>query len=417
MLTPAPRLRPIPVTALVEPLSRFERATVPERRRELIEMGKAPASRRLLFISNGYGEDSIAAAIIRQLPDGVSAEAYPTLGDGHAFARVCPVVGPRAQLASEGWRNVRGSLARDLTGGGLMTIWPGIKFVRRVRHHYDHFVVVGDLVGVAGCFACGLSRVTYLDVYKTGYGRGYAAPERWLIGHTARTAFCRSDALAASLRVAGIDARFAGNVMMDTISYGDYDVAARRSRPRAVTLLPGSRQLTSESFALQVAALRQLPESDRPDVFLSVAGSVSALELARAAGLKRTGPMTGEPGDLGSLSDGDFVVHMAGGAAGNLIEASDVVLSQAGTATIQALGSGKPVITFVNPRDRSSRFRDESALFDAARVVTAPHPTAIAAVLQRLLTDADERARLGAIGRERIGGTGAIHAIIESLVE
>ncbi len=379
-------------------------------------MARKPGPRRLLFISNGYGEDSIAAAVIRRLPPGVSAEAYPTLGDGHAFADVCPVVGPRAQLASEGWRNVKGSLARDVASGGLATIWPGLKFVRRVRRHYDHVVVVGDLVGVAGCFASGLRGVTYLDVYKTGYGRGYAAAERWLIGHTARTVFCRSETLAASLRETGIDARFAGNVMMDTIPHGTYDVAARRRRPQMATLLPGSRQLTAESFALQAAALRQLPEKHRPDVFLAVAGSVSVNLLASAAGLKLSGPMTGEAGDLGSLSEGEFLVHLAGGAAGNLIEASDVVLSQAGTATIQALGSGKPVITFVNRRDRSSRFRDESALFDAARIVTAPNPAAIAAVLQRLLADADERLRLGAIGRERIGGTGAIDAIVERLV-
>src|SRR5436305_29608 len=132
MLTPTPRSRPIPVTALADP-------------------------RRLLFISNGYGEDSIAAAIIRRLPEGMVAEAYPTLGDGHAFANTCPVVGPRAHLASEGWRNVKGSLARDVVSGGLATVWPGIKFVRRVRRHYDHFVVVGDLVGITGCFACGLN--------------------------------------------------------------------------------------------------------------------------------------------------------------------------------------------------------------------------------------------------------------------
>ena len=40
--------------------------------------------RRLLFVSNGYGEDSIAAEIIRRLPADVVAEAYPTIGEGLA---------------------------------------------------------------------------------------------------------------------------------------------------------------------------------------------------------------------------------------------------------------------------------------------------------------------------------------------
>lgn len=371
--------------------------------------------RRLLFISNGYGEDSIAAAIIARLPDGLSAEAYPTLGDGHAFDGVCQMVGPRAHLPSQGWRNVKFSLARDMAGGGLSTVWPGLKFVRRVRRHYDHIVVVGDLVGIAGCFAAGIKGVTYLDVYKTGYGRAYSVSERWLIARTAKTVFCRSAALAASLSRVGVDARFAGNVMMDTISFGEYDTAARRTRPKAITLLPGSRHLTAESFAFQAAALRQLKPAARPDIFLAVAGSIEPIELARAAGFKYRGPMTGEAADLGTLTEGGLVIHMARGATGNLLETSDVVLSQAGTATIQALGSGKPVITFANPRDRSSRFRDENALFGAARIVTYPDPVAIGAELGKLLADPAARERLGAIGRERIGGKGAIFAIIKSL--
>jgi len=340
--------------------------------------------RRLLFVSNGYGEDSIAAEIIRRLPADVVAEAYPTIGEGLAYRTVCAVVGPRAQLASEGWRNVRGSLARDLVSGGLRTIAPGLRFGRRVRGHYDRVVVVGDLVGVAGCLALGVSGIVYLDVYKTGYGRLYSAPERWLIRRTAAVSFCRSERLAGVLREEGVDARFVGNVMMDTISYGDYDAASRRTRPMAVTLLPGSRQFTAESFALQVEALRLLPPELRPDVFLAAAGGISLDALAR-------------------------------GAAGNLIEASDLVLSQAGTATIQALGLGRPVVTFVNRRDRRSRVRDENALFGDARITVEPDPQTIAATLRRLLDDPGERSRLAAIGRERIGGRGAIEAILAAI--
>ncbi len=339
MSTPTPRWRRSSATALAD--------------------GSGPL--RLLFISNGYGEDSIAAAIIRKLPPGFVAEAYPTIGDGHAYRGVCPVVGPRAEMASEGWRNVKGSLLRDVATGGWLTILPGLAFGRRVRDHYDRVVVVGDIVGIAGSFLSGVSNVLYLDVYKTGYGRLYNVVERWLIARTAAITFCRSDRLAASLRAAGLDARFAGNVMMDTISHGDYDVAARRTAAQAVALLPGSRQFTAESFALQVDALSLLPAKSRPDIFLAAAGSVSLEALARAAGLAVKGPMTGESGDGGALVGGGLTVHVARGAAGNLLEAADVVLSQAGTATIQALGLGKPVITFINRRDRRSRFRAESA--------------------------------------------------------
>jgi uncharacterized protein (TIGR03492 family) len=100
---------------------------------------------------------------------------------------------------------------------------------------------------------------------------------------------------------------------------------------------------------------------------------------------------------------------------GNLLAASDLVMSQAGTATVQALGLGKPVITFINPRDRRSRFNDEQMLFGEARVVVPAETQAVGAALRTLLDSEEERRRLGAIGRRNIGGPGAIDAILDAL--
>jgi uncharacterized protein (TIGR03492 family) len=272
------------------------------------------------------------------------------------------------------------------------------------------------MVGVFACLLTGNRPIVYLDVYKTGAARLYSGPERWAIARTCEMVFCRAESLARTLRHIGADARAAGNVMMDTIPEGGYDAASRRSRPLGLTLLPGSRALTAESFALQIQSLRLLPPEVQPDVFLAVAGSVNVDELARAASLSRTPMLSAEPADLGQLSDGKLTVHMARGSAlGSLLAASDLVLSQAGTATVQALGMGRPVVTFINARDRRSRFEDEQKLFgDARRVVTA-EPESVAAALRQLLTDQGERQRLAAIGQERIGGPGAIEAILEAL--
>lgn len=381
-------------------------------------MAEASGRLRYLFISNGHGEDWISAAIVARLPTWIEAEAYPMIGAGNAYANVCRIVGPRASLASEGWRNVKGSLRRDLATGGLRTVPPALSFLRRMRGKYDCVVVVGDMVGVLACLGTGHRNLIYLDVYKTGAARLYSGPERWAIKQTCATVFCRSDNLARTLVHIGVDARCAGNIMMDTIPSGDYDARARRSRSQAVTLLPGSRALTAESFALQVEALRTLPEALRPDVFLAVAGSVNVDDLAKKTGLRRTAMLSAESADLGELSDGTLTIHMArGNAMGNLLAASDLVLSQAGTATVQALGLGKPAITVVNPRDRRSRFTDEQMLFGEARTVVPPEPAAIGIALRNLLEHDDERRRLANIGRERIGGPGAIHAVLDRLME
>ena len=380
-------------------------------------MTEASVRRRFLFVSNGHGEDWIAAAIVARLPSAIHVDAYAMIGTGNAYNGVCPLVGPRATLASEGWRNVKGSLRRDIVTGGLGIVPPALRFLRQARGQYDRVIVVGDMVGVIAAAATGYRNLIYLDVYKTGAARLYSNAERWLIKRSCRTVFCRAETLKQSLVTVGVDARCAGNIMMDTIPSADYDVASRRSRSLAVTLLPGSRALTAESFALQVAALRTLPAELRPDVFLAVAGGIGVDELARQTGLRRTGPSRPEGADLGELSDRDLTIHMARGSAlGNLLEASDLVMSQAGTATVQALGSGKPAITFINERDRRSRFRDEQALFGDARIVVPAEVPAIGSALRRLVEDAHDRHRLASVGRQRIGGPGAMEAILEELV-
>lgn len=374
--------------------------------------------KRLLVISNGIGEDSIGAEIIRRLPKDIIADAYPTLGDGRHYRGLCPVVGPRAKLASEGSRIDSGSLGKDVRGGLVFTILPALNFLRRTRGTYDEVLVVGDFIGVGACWLSGIRGIVWLDVYNTGYNRSYLALERFIIKRTCRVVFCRHQLLADNLKGLGVDARAAGNIMMDTIPAGDdYNAQYRRLRLKAITLLPGSRETTAANFALQVDAVARLPDDLRPDIFVAVADGVSAEELGKAAGMFVHPPNRSSDSDLGRLSGRGMHINMARGALGSLVDTSDVVLSQAGTATIQALGMGKPVITFVRDTDRIKRFADENKLFGQSRETVPADAAAISSALQRLLEDTKERERRGAIGEQRIGGPGVIDEIIRTLVE
>ena len=112
---------------------------------------------------------------------------------------------------------------------------------------------------------------------------------------------------------------------------------------------------------------------------------------------------------------GDITVHTARGAVRNVVEVSDLVLSQAGTATIQSLGLGVPAITFTRKTDRMKRFLEENRLFGGARLLSTDDPADLARVTMRLLRNPPELQRLGKIGRERIGGPGVIDKIIAAI--
>lgn len=368
--------------------------------------------RRLLVISNGIGEDSVGAEIVRRLPRNLVADAYPTLGDGKAYRTACPVVGPRAQLPSEGSRVGSGTIRKDIAGGLLGTIRPALKFLKEAKATYDGFLVIGDFIGVGACWLAGIKNVVYLDVYHTGYGRNYSFLEKQIIKQTCSTVFCRSPRLANELAKSGVDARASGNVMMDTIPAADYDAKRRRLRLKAVLLLPGSREATIENFALQIESLAHLPDEMKPDVFVAVADGINPEEMAKAGSLFFHGPAGRERTDVGRLSGRGLHVHMARGALKPLLDHADIVLSQAGTATIQALGMGRPVITFTRETDRMKRYIEENRLFGEARRIVPAEKEKIAEAVRRLLAEPAEVERLGAIGKERIGGPGVIEEII-----
>ena len=345
------------------------------------------------------------------------AEAYPTLGSGTAYGGICALVGPRAHLPSEGWRNTRGSLRRDLGGGLLKTLLPGLRFLRRVRSSYDDVVVVGDMLGVFACQLAGITGIIYLDVYKTGFGRSYGGTECWAIGKTARAVFTRHESLAAQLQARGVNARCAGNIMLDTVPGAPYSLVDHRRNRLALALLPGSRATTADNFALQAAALRRLPLDAMPDLFMAIAGSVSPDALAAASEMRRIGPLTPDSSDLGALRDKRLTIHLVrGNALGALLGGVDLVLSQAGTATVQALGLGRPVVGFRGLGERASRFRAEQDLFGQARVIVDRDPVALSGAVERLLADDAERLRLGRIGQERVGAPGAIDAVLAELL-
>lgn len=377
--------------------------------------GETVPPRRVLFIANGHGEDSIAAAIIALLPAHIAAEAYPVVGSGKAYDGLCRVVGPRAHIPSEGWRHTRGSVARDIRGGMLASIRPALRFLGTVRGGYDAIVAVGDLVAPLLCWLAGLKIDIYLDVFKSGYAHRYSLPERFVLRRAARKIYCRDDILASALRAAGINAVSAGNIMLDTVPYNGFDPAPYRRHVLMVTLMPGSRVWTAESLNLQIAALKLLPGELQTDIFVALAPGLDAQELADATDTVFNKAQGTEAAYRGALSDGALTLHLVTGAAGDLVAASDLVLSQAGTGTQQALGLGKPVITFNRAGNRPKRMADEQALMGEARLLVAEDPQAVADAMTALLGNEAERERLGAIGRARLGGPGTLAAVIADL--
>ena len=142
---------------------------------------------RVLFVSNGHGEDAIACKVIdrvRRLAHrrAVELRAWPMVGRGDAYVRwSVPIVGVPNHLPSEGFATLDARLfARDLRAGWLATHWRQVQAARALRGRYALIVAVGDVVPIAAarlartpCVFIGCAKSAY---YGPGYG--YTALER-----------------------------------------------------------------------------------------------------------------------------------------------------------------------------------------------------------------------------------------------
>jgi len=369
---------------------------------------------RVLVISNGYGEDAMAAEFAHELSRHVDVvEALPTVGPGKAYEGVCETVGPRGDLASEGHRKV-GSLVKDFQKGLAFVAIKHVKFLLDSKGRWDKVVTVGDIVGPVLCFAGGHKVDLHIDVYNSGFARQYSAAEVFALKRCVSKVLCRDDILAGSLRAKGIDAGFAGNLMMDTVPELEFDVAPIVGDKLAVTLLPGSREQAPELFATEMAAIDRLSQRYPMVVLVPVAQSVNIAALIQKAGLRNLieQNLIGAQHLAVSASFDQTEVHFFDKGIGSLAKHSRAVVGQAGTAVFQRAGLGVPVVALVHDESRPQRVRRNERLMGESRVTSPLEVNQIANKLEPLLKDAKEAERRGKIGIERIGPSGALDAAV-----
>ncbi len=362
---------------------------------------------RILFVSNGHGEISIAERIARDLralmPD---AQLDHLALVGTAPGAVLRSVGPQRAMPSGGlvaMGNVR-ALARDVRAGFVRLLLAQLAFLRREARRYDVLVAVGDVYALGLALLAGV-RVAFVGTAKSVYVAPYGPFERRVLARAARV-FVRDEATAERLRSQGVPAEAPGNVIADLV--GDARPAAEGAW---LGILPGSREEAYADGLRLARAVRVLGEREPVNALFSVAPLLDPERFA--AGFERDGWTVTRAGRFGAFE------AQAGGARlvawrgeiGPLLRASRLVLGQAGTANEAAAASGVPIVALADEGPEPwYRMRQRHLLGAAVKVVPSDPPSA-AAALERLLSDGAELARMGATGRERMGGPGGAEAI------
>jgi uncharacterized protein (TIGR03492 family) len=410
---------------------------------------------RVLCLSNGHGEDAIAVQILKALqthPQIATLAALPLVGEGQTYQKAeIEIIGPVKALPSGGFIYMDGrELAKDVQGGLLQLTLKQLRSIRSWSKQGGVILAVGDIVPLLFAWLSGLPyvfvgtakseyylrdevgllpRKTRWERWENWSGSVYLPWERWLMRRpNCRAVFPRDTLTTEILQQKKIRAWSLGNPMMDGLELTHLNPAILEtwSNFLKIVILPGSRPPeANRNWQRLLQAVDAVLERSmgRKALFLgAIAPSLDLEELVQeiskhgwrkpAESLK---PLT--PDSLiFSRSTSFFQVSQQSFAT--YLQAADLAIAMAGTASEQFAGLGKPIIALAGSGPQFTLvFAEAQTRLLGASVNLARYPAEVADLLDKLLSDPDRLQLIAQNGYRRMGKPGAGKRIAEKLVE
>ncbi|MGF1569649.1 MAG: lipid-A-disaccharide synthase-related protein [Nodosilinea sp.] len=397
---------------------------------------------RVLFLSNGHGEDLNASLILQALTSlrsDVQAAAMPIVGEGQAYRRsAVAIIGPTQVMPSSGfsyinvgrWLNPANwnrdsnlqNLLRDLGAGLVGLIWGQVKAVRRYGQGCDLLFATGDIVPILFAYITGRPFMAFLVSNSSYYEGRIKLP--WLVWMALRSPHCaavftRDACTAQDLNQRGLaKARFCGYPIMDVLAPTGKDLGLATDLP-VVALLPGSRLPEALENLKLLLQLCELVDNHQPIQF--VAALVGAITPERLSAVAQTQGWGLAP-DY-ALVKGEVRVTYHSDAFPDILHRCGLALGMAGTAVEQVVGLGKPVIQIIGrgPQftypfaEAQMRLLGESVLTVGQRPADRALLAEAAAKVVAVLADPGYRDRCIHNGQVRVGPPGGSAAIAEQI--
>ncbi|MGK7911665.1 MAG: lipid-A-disaccharide synthase-related protein [Synechococcus sp.] len=393
---------------------------------------------RILFISNGHGEDNHSSFIIRKLRErlpSVDIAAMPVVGEGNAYRRLdVPIIGPTKTMPSGGFTYVdRWLLWKDIQAGLLTTLWKQLMAVRRYAPSCDLVFTTGDVVGQAFSYFCKNRYISFISPMSALY-EGELKPDPFLRFFLSRdrclTVITRDPPTAVSLQKQGLGKAIYGGIpSLDYLVPTGKDIQQKPNIP-AIALLPGSRLPEAiRNFKLQLQLVDDVFQLETPDSIqfyaALVPGVMSCLaDIAHSMGWH----LDSESGVLTLPGESDrprAVIRCYSDAFNDIVCGCTLVVGMAGLAVDQAVAIGKPVIqiagegpqftyAFAEAQDRLLGLSAQTIGTEAAT------PAILKDAAQCLVKTVRDREYLEACvanGRERLGTPGASDRIVTTILQ
>ena len=400
-------------------------------------------TRRVLFLSNGHGEDLNASLVLnalRHVASEIEVAAMPIVGKGNAYEKLgVKIIGPTEQLPSGGfnyinfgrflnpvnwWRDTNPvSLLKDLFAGLIGLTVDQFKAVQRYSPSCDLLFACGDIVPILFARLTGRPFMVFLVSTSSYYEGNVKLP--WLAQWGMKSPTClgiltRDRYTAQELLNRGfVRTQFLGYPIMDVLTPSGLQLVS--NTVPLIALLPGSRLPEAQTNFALMLELCEATAQFRPAQFrAALVPSFTAdrvQTLAAAHGWNAT--------ELGQLTKGAIKVQYHYDAFADILHQCDLVVGMAGTAVEQAVGLGKPVVQIPGPgpqftylfAEAQMRLLGESVITVGNRPATSKTLQCAAQTIHQILDDAEFLRRCQINGRERVGEPGGAVAIAHKILE
>jgi uncharacterized protein (TIGR03492 family) len=386
---------------------------------------------RILVLSNGKGEDSIAATFLpflensfKEKTSALSIQVFPLVGDGDAYLKAgYKLAGFALKLPSHGFGGTSFiSFIKDLAAGLIPGTFKQIRALKELSKQADLLLCIGDIYPVAISYFFTDKPIIHIATAVSVRYRKYGLFELGMFKRRCRAVFSRDKETAEFLTAKGVQAKYFGNLMMDDsnlkVKGVDFGIDKRK---KVVAFLPSSRPDADNNIArfLKVATNIRNPER-----FVFMISASSSLKLNELRDKVLEVGWIFEPLKSNVLSEAGRIVSRLGhkarlffGNFGDLVSVADVVVGSTGTGTEQAAGLGKPLVILraSGAHTSNTRIRMYSKLLSKAVLIPEGNDRYIAEQITHLVNDQDRMKKMSEEGKRAMGESGAGEKIAEEL--
>lgn len=379
----------------------------------------------VLFVSNGYGEDSIALSILREIksqaPD-VHVYALPIVGNGGSYeTEDCEILGPRTAMPSGGVIPGNfGNLKKDLSSGLIKLTFAQIGIIKKYSKLSFASVSIGDIYPAILLSLFAKNSRVMIATAKSNYVSPHNKFEEFIMKTFFKKVFVRDNPTAEHLRKNGVsNAVYVGNAMMDCLEPEGIDFKVNKENLFAV--LPGSRKSAFIDMPVIADAISIIADKIEDSSFVAVVPkSIDLYELVKVCSDEWQFEEEKDDFCVGKMSNkkNKAVVKFYNRGMADLLRTCKLVIGQAGTANEQATGLGKPVVAFDSFSDDKMgwyRKRQKCLLGEAVSVVKK-NPSEISDMVFKILNDSELYKKMAEEGKNRLGLPGGAQKMAKAIL-